>query len=373
MEIIKLRLDQLKPYEKNAKRHTDEQIEHIINSIKRFQFCDPIGVWGEKNVIVEGHGRYFALKKMGVKEVDCIRLDHLSDEERKAYTLVHNQATLETPFDDDLLKIELDDIFDIDMEVFGFDLSFDEGEEKEREIKEDETDEDLRDPSCQHNVFENQDLMQFPCIGFYGIPEMKPTQTVGDKMLRFMDWKEVNDPENYIAHFYYDDYKFISAWREPNKYIERLRKFKAVVSPDFSLYTDFPRALQILSCYRRQWCGAYWQHLGIDVIPDVVWGDKESFAYCFDGIPKGGTVAVSSVGVKRDNEWNNKNGDMFKAGYDEMLKRLEPTTILFYGDMIDGLEGNIIQIPSYYAQKREMLNERKKTKKWVEEVQKHVR
>ena len=73
-------------------------------------------------------------------------------------------------------------------------------------------------------------------------------------------------------------------------------------------------------------------------------------------------MAVSSVGVKRDNEWNNKNGDMFKAGYDEMLKRLEPTTILFYGDMIDGLEGNIIQIPSYYAQKREILNERKKAK-----------
>ena len=88
---------------------------------------DPIGIWGEKNVIVEGHGRYFALKKMGVKEVDCIRLDHLSDEERKAYTLVHNQATLETPFDDDLLKIELDGIFDIDMGVFGFDFGSDTG------------------------------------------------------------------------------------------------------------------------------------------------------------------------------------------------------------------------------------------------------
>ena len=73
-------------------------------------------------------------------------------------------------------------------------------------------------------------------------------------------------------------------------------------------------------------------------------------------------MAVSSGGVKRDNEWNNKSGDMFKAGYDEMLKRLEPTTILFYGDMIDGLEGNIIQIPSYYAQKCEILNERKKAK-----------
>ena len=122
LKIEYLPVDALKPYEKNAKRHTDEQIQHIINSIEQFGMNDPIGIWGEKNVIVEGHGRYFALKKMGVKEVDCIRLDHLSDEDRKAYTLVHNQATLETPFDDDLLKIELDGIFDIDMSDFGFDV-----------------------------------------------------------------------------------------------------------------------------------------------------------------------------------------------------------------------------------------------------------
>ena len=141
MEIIKLGLDELKPYEKNAKRHTDEQIQHIINSIEQFGMNDPIGIWGEKNVIVEGHGRYFALKKMGVKEVDCIRLDHLSDEERKAYTLVHNQATLETPFDDDLLKIELDGIFDIDMSDFGFELNLD--DEEPQEVIEDEVPEEV--------------------------------------------------------------------------------------------------------------------------------------------------------------------------------------------------------------------------------------
>lgn len=133
MQIERIAISKIKPYEKNAKRHTDEQIQHIINSIEQFGMNDPIGIWGEKNVIVEGHGRYFALKKMGVKEVDCIRLDHLSDEERKAYTLVHNQATLETPFDDDLLKIELDGIFDIDMSDFGFDSDFDEKEEIKKE------------------------------------------------------------------------------------------------------------------------------------------------------------------------------------------------------------------------------------------------
>lgn len=222
---------------------------------------------------------------------------------------------------------------------------------------------DNRDPSCQHNVFENQERMQFPLTNNYGIPEISATQTTGDKMLRFCDFKEVSDPENYIAHFCYDDYKFISAWRNPDKYLERLRKFKAVVSPDFSLYTDFPKALQILSCYRRQWCGAYWKFMGIDVIPDVVWGDKDSFDFCFEGIPRHSTVAVSSVGVKRDSEWNDKKNSLFRIGYNEMLKRLEPTTILFYGDMIDGLDGNIIQIPSYYAQKRQILNEKTKVKR----------
>ena len=90
---------------------------------------------------------------------------------------------------------------------------------------------------------------------------------------------------------------------------------------------------------------------------------ESGFDYCFDGIPVGGTVAVSSVGVKRDKSWNNAEGDMFKKGYDEMLKRLEPTTVLFYGDMIDGLEGNIIRIPSYYEQKRGFLNELSRNKK----------
>ena len=89
----------------------------------------------------------------------------------------------------------------------------------------------------------------------------------------------------------------------------------------------------------------------MEVIPDVVWGDEESFEFCFDGIPKGGTVAVSSVGVSLDGEWNGKESNMFKAGYDEMMRRIEPETVIFYGSMIDGLEGNIIRVPSYYEEK----------------------
>ena len=343
MKILMMRTSMLRPYEKNAKTHPAEQVSRIARSIEEFGWQQPL-VIDKDNVVVIGHGRLMAAKKLGLEKVPVVKADNLTDEQIRALRLADNK-TAESSWDDGLLRLSLDEITDIDMTDFGFNLDFDD------DMDNGDDDIDFRDPSCQHNVFENQERMQFPTESFYGMPIMAPTQTTGDQMLRFMDWKEVSDPENYIAHFYYDDYKFISAWREPDKYLDRLKKFKAVVSPDFSLYTDFPRALQILSCYRRQWCGAFWQSQGIDVIPDVVWGDEKSFEYCFDGIPKCGTVAVSTVGVANDKQWNDKESDMFRAGYNEMLKRLEPTTILFYGTMIEGCEGNIIRIPSYYEQK----------------------
>lgn len=134
MKIVKINIKDLKPYKNNAKIHTSEQTEQIKKSIQDFGMNDPIAVWGKDNIIVEGHGRLEALKELGYTEVDCIRLDHLTDEERKAYTLVHNKLTMNTDFDFDILDNELLDIENIDMSDFGFDLDF---ENEEKEVEED--------------------------------------------------------------------------------------------------------------------------------------------------------------------------------------------------------------------------------------------
>ncbi len=133
MEIEVLNIDDLIPYENNAKEHPKEQIEQIKKSIIEFNNNDPIAI-DENNVIIEGHGRHEALKQLGYEQVECIRLSHLNEEQKKAYRLIHNKLTMNSDYDFNLLEQELMNIQDIDMLEFDFDMSF--LNEDEEEIKE---------------------------------------------------------------------------------------------------------------------------------------------------------------------------------------------------------------------------------------------
>ena len=122
-------LRDLTAYVGNAKEHTREQIDQIKESIEQFGMNDPLAVWGKNNTIVEGHGRMIAAQELGMEEVPVIRLDHMSDAERRAYTLVHNKLTMNTDFDVEMLNDELaellnDDDFNVDMADFGFEDVF---------------------------------------------------------------------------------------------------------------------------------------------------------------------------------------------------------------------------------------------------------
>lgn len=124
MKIELINIDEIIPYENNAKIHTEEQIEQIKKSILEFGNNDPIAI-DKNNVIIEGHGRLLALKELGYKKVEVIKLGHLTDEQRRAYTLIHNKLTMNTGFDLDILMSELESIDIIDMEEFDFEIAID--------------------------------------------------------------------------------------------------------------------------------------------------------------------------------------------------------------------------------------------------------
>lgn len=132
------------PYKNNAKLHPDEQIGQIKRSIEEFGFNDPLAVW--HGTVVEGHGRLIAAQELGMETVPVIRLDELSDEQRRAYMLVHNKTTMNSDFDVDILNMELEDLPDFDAEFYDFELEIDDDEPQQ--IVEDEVPEEA-EPRCK--------------------------------------------------------------------------------------------------------------------------------------------------------------------------------------------------------------------------------
>lgn len=121
LEVEYRKVSEISPDPGNAKIHNAEQIEQIKKSIEEFGFNDPIAI-DENGEIIEGHGRLLAAIDLGMQEVPVITLTGLTEQEKAAYGLVHNKLTMNTPFDYEILKMELEDIKDIDMSDFSFNL-----------------------------------------------------------------------------------------------------------------------------------------------------------------------------------------------------------------------------------------------------------
>ena len=194
--------------------------------------------------------------------------------------------------------------------------------------------------------FENLDKFTFAGVGKYEIPVIEPTFTepLGD-FIPINYHYTAKDPKSKNVHFFVDDYQFVRYWNTPDKYITRLAEFAAVCAPDFSQYTDMPLAMRIYNHYRKHWLAAYWQLCGLTVYPTISWSDEASFDWCFDGEPQGGIVAVSSVGTQK----NAESKRLFLRGYDEMMKRLNPKFIIFYGQVPEECDWNVIRVRPHYC------------------------
>lgn len=325
MNIIEKPISELKPYKNNPKIHTESQIQQIVKSIELTKGLRQPIVIDKDNVIVCGHGRYEACKRLGLENVPCELVDDLTDDEVKAYRLIDNRIS-EGEYDLAMEYEELQEIESIDMDDFDFDLP-----ELEAEIEQQEQEHIKNKEDTRFNVRNilNLEKGQFEGVGKYDMPALEPVTDLPE----IKEWISFNyvlsddNPEGKAVHFFIDDYQFERIFNQPEKYVDKLKQYVCVATPDFSPYGDMPLIAQMWNHYRKQWVGAWLQAHGVAVIPTVrASTDKRSLEWYLDGIPKGGIVIMSSM-------WTGDEStiEISQTEYLTMKKTIKPKKIFIYG------------------------------------------
>lgn len=319
----KIKINKLIPYVNNAKRHSEKQIDILASSIREFGFLNPVLIDKDFNVIA-GHGRIMAAEKLGIDEVPCLFIEGLSDAERKAYILADNRIAEFGSWDKEMVGSELEMLGEMDLgfDIDDFDFTLPDldddgyyGDERERTNN-------AYNLDIAHNTDMSDDFWQMPIIRNDGF--------VPDRLIGFNYAKSSKDKACGI-HFFIDDYQFERTWNDPEKYVDVLKDYECILSPDFSLYMDMPMPMKIWNIYRSRQIGAYYQNCGLKVIPTISWAEVSTFQFAFKGIEKGSVVAVSTIGVKED-----ENAlKTWAAGMEAMIEQIEPSIILCYGGKLD--------------------------------------
>jgi hypothetical protein len=184
---------------------------------------------------------------------------------------------------------------------------------------------------------------RFTTYGRYNMPLIKRQDVDLShlKLIRFSDIvkDEIRDFDATV-HFFIDDDKFDETWKSPKDYLKEIGQYKQTMSPGFSVYYNMAGALQVFNVFRSRWLGAYWQEHGMTVIPTLVWADKPSFEFCFDGVEQGSVVAVTTLG-QRDVEWT------YMQGFAKMCESIEPETVICYSQPFEKMYdyADIIEVP----------------------------
>lgn len=316
MEIIELDIKDIHPYANNP-RHNDDAVDYVANSISEFGFKVPLVIDKDYNIIT-GHTRYKACQQLGIKSIPCVIADDLTDEQIKAFRLADNKVSEYSTWDFGLLDMELENL-ELDMEPFGFEISLPE-EHVEKENERERTNE-----AYNLDIYDDLDT-----DGFYQMPVIYNDGVIPDDVIGF-NYAKTSTNKDVGIHMYIDDYQFERLWNKPQDYVDILKEYQCVFSPDFSLYLDMPMAMKIWNIYRSRLIGQYLQRQGVKVIPTISWAEADTFSFCFDGIPSGSIVSVSTIGVKRDEYATS----IWQAGMDAMIEKIKPSMILVYGGELD--------------------------------------
>lgn len=326
MLIQNMKIADVRPYERNPRRNT-KAVDAVAASIKEFGWRAPIVVDTDM-VIVCGHTRLKAAKKLGLKEVPVHIAEDLTPEQIKAFRLADNKVGELASWNGTQLELELGDLAKVsfDMKPFSFEpINFNVDTGK---VEKGEDFETHRAKTWKHDNFDI----------FIEIPESEVSPN-GYPILKSVDvttnagtmqaFKEIMSAPDYSlgVHFFIDDYQFERCWQNPEKYAKYLIKHPFVIQTDFSMYTDMPKIMQMWNKYRNHLLAWYWTNVwGIDVVPTMGFSDPESFEWMVEGVPIGGTFCISNIGV-RTKEYQ----ESFLEGLNFMIKYHKPDRLLFYG------------------------------------------
>lgn len=311
-------ISDIKPYPRNARRN-EKAVPKVAESIKAFGFRGSIVLRSHEDpTIVCGHTRVEACKLLGWTEMPDELItwcDELTDDEVKALRIADNKTGDIATYNISMLKSEIKSIKGLDMSRFGCDFrsaALPYGAER---LKTDRA--------------YNLDLVDRGACGRDGFPSVPRRNVAPGELVGFNYAKSMGEAQKADAgcHFFIDDYQFERVWTNPRRYLDALRGFKCVLTPDFSLYMDMPAPMQAWNRYRSQALGHFWAKEGLKVVPTLSWAQPETYAFAFAGIPKRTTVAVSTVGVKGDKDAL----AVWRDGMREAVRRLEPSRVLLYG------------------------------------------
>lgn len=174
----------------------------------------------------------------------------------------------------------------------------------------------------------------YPSSNELGIPDLPSIHAVPVELIGYnAKAKCASAKPGDAVHFFLDDYRFETVWSQPERSLSRIAKVGMALSPDFSLWTQMPLVMQQWQVYRSRWCAMWMIEHGIPCIPTVSWSTPASWDFCFAGIPKNCTVAISTVGVNRESM------TLFTEGLLTLMLSVNPRNILVYGRMLDVLQG----------------------------------
>ena len=196
--------------------------------------------------------------------------------------------------------------------------------------------------------------------GYYEMPRIRGCDEIPSGVITFSKAmaRNMHGFDRWVV-FYEHDRNFERLWNNPRAYLDKLKKFRGIISPDFSIYRNMPLCMQLWNTYRGRALAHWLQENGIKVIPNVRFNDERTYDFCFDGIEKDKTVAVGTHGcIKR-----RADKAYFKSGLSELVKRLSPKNIIVYGAAPDEIfkeykdSGiNIIAFESEFSKSRKQVN-----------------